>query len=434
MQKTLFILILFFGVALAATNQTLEQVLKRLPQSLEWQVIDQTFLVAQHNFESSLAAAGLRLVVGADVSNNTNTGTGVNNATYKVNATASLPLLPWASQFDDIRKAERTFARAKLDVRDSRNTLFIGVNTQYFNLRVAALDLELASNTLILRENQLKTALTQRSNNQITLEQFATSQQNLESAKISANQAENTLELNQQTLANTLDQIELSLAISSPPTPAALLPLENLLKTALIDRTDTQKAIYALRDAEDNLTIAQRDRWLPASSINLGVSDSGANLNTSLNLQTGSLSIGGSYQPPTTPSTGTTISISASISLPVIAPTGDARITSAQTALNSAKQNLERSKKSAELDVRQKYSETQNAIRRIELSKKALENAKNAFSTTQTRVNAGSQTKNDLETSRLAMQQAERDLENTIVTAYVAWLRLENSLGKGLTK
>ncbi len=434
MQKPLFILILFFGTVLAATNQTLEQVLKRLPQSLEWQVIDQTFLVAQHNFESSLAAAGLRLTVGADVSNNTNTGTGVNNATYKVNATASLPLLPWASQFDDIRKAERAFARAKLDLRDSRNTLFISVNTQYFNLRIAALDLELASNTLILRENQLKTALTQRSNNQITLEQFATSQQNLESAKINANQAENTLELNQQTLANTLDQIELSLAISSPPLPTTLLPLENLLKTALIDRTDTQKAIYALRDAEDNLTIAQRDRWLPASSINLGVSDSGASLNTSLNLQTGSLSIGGSYQPPTTPSTGTTISISASISLPVIAPTGDARITSAQTALNSAKQNLERSKKSAELDVRQKYSETQNATRRIELSKKAFDNAKNAFSTTQTRVNAGSQTKNDLETSRLAMQQAERDLENTIVTAYTAWLRLENSLGKGLTK
>ena len=434
MQKTPIILVLFFGTVLAATNQTLEQVLKRLPQSLEWQVIDQTFLVAQHNFESSLAAAGLRLVVGADVSNNTNTGTGVNNATYKVNATASLPLLPWASQFDDIRKAERTFARAKLDLRDSRNTLFISVNTQYFNLRVAALDLELAANTVILRESQLKTALTQRSNNQITVEQFATSQQNLESAKINANQAENTLELNQQTLASTLDQIELSLAVSSPPTPAALLPLENLLKTALIERTDTQKAIYALRDAEDNLTIAQRDRWLPASSINLGVSDSGASLNTSLNLQTGSLSVGGSYQPPTTASTGTTISISASISLPVIAPTGDARITSAQTALNSAKQNLERSKKNAELDVRQKYSETQNATRRIELSKKALENAKNAFTTTQTRVNAGSQTKNDLETSRLAMQQAERDLENTIVTAYTTWLRLENSLGKGLTK
>ncbi len=434
MRKTPIILVLFFGTVLAATNQTLEQVLKRLPQSLEWQVIDQTFLVAQHNFESSLAAAGLRLTVGADVSNNTNTGTGVNNATYKVNATASLPLLPWASQFDDIRKAERTFIRAKLDLRDSRNTLFISTNTQYFNLRIAALDLELAGNTLILRENQLKTALTQRNNNQITPEQFATSQQNLESAKINANQAENTLELNQQTLASTLDQIELSLAISSPPTPAALLPLENLLKTALIERSDTQKAILSLRDAEDNLTIAQRDRWLPASSINLGVSDSGASLNTSLNLQTGSLSVGGSYQPPTTASTGTTISLSASISLPVVSPTGDTRITSAQTALNSAKQNLERSKKSAELDIRQKYSETQNATRRIELSKKALENAKNAFTTTQTRVNAGSQTKNDLETSRLAMQQAERDLENTIVTAYTTWLRLENSLGKGLTK
>ena len=137
MQKPLFILILFFGVALAATNQTLEQVIKRLPQSLEWQVLDQTFLVAQNNFETSLAAAGLRLTVGADASNNTNTSTGVNNTSYKVNATASLPVLPWASQFDDIRKAERTFERAKLDLRDSRNTLFVSLNTQYFHLRLA---------------------------------------------------------------------------------------------------------------------------------------------------------------------------------------------------------------------------------------------------------------------------------------------------------
>ena len=434
MRKTPIILILFFGTVLAASNQTLEQVIRRLPQSLEWQIIDQTFLAAQNNFESSLAAAGLRLTVGADVSNNTNTVTGVNNSSYKVNATASLPVLPWASQFDDIRKAERTFERAKLDWRDSRNTLFITTNTQYFSLHLAALDLELAKNTLGLRENQFKIALTQRSNNQITLEQLASTTQNLETAKVTLTQAENTLELNQQTLANTLDQIELSLAVSSPPLPATLLPLENLIKTALAERTDIQKALYALRDAEDNLIIAQRDRWLPTSSINLGVSDSGASLNTSLNLQSGSLSVGGSYQPPTTTSTGTTISISASISLPVVAPTSDARITSAQTAVSSAKQNLERSKKNAELDLRQKYGDTQNAIRRIDLSKKALENAKNALSTTQSRLNAGSLTKNDLENSRLAVQQAERDLENTIITAHTTWLRLENAVGKGLTK
>jgi outer membrane protein len=435
MRKTPIILVLFFGTVLAATNQTLEQVLKRLPQSLEWQIIDQTFLVAQNNFESSLAAAGLRLTVGGDVSNNTNTVTGTNNSSYKVNATASLPVLPWASQFDDIRKAERSFERAKLDLRDSRNTLFINTNTQYFNVRLAEMDLKLATQTLNLRENQFNTAQIQRSNNQITAEQLATSGQNLETAKINAAQAENTLEFNQLTLANTLDQTELTSASSNPPVSTALLPLETLIKTALLERSDTKKAILTLRDAEDNLSIAQRDRWLPASSINLGVSDSGASLNTSLNLQSGSLSVGGSYQPPSgTPSSGTTISISASISLPVIAPTSDARITSAQTAINNAKQSLERSKKSAELDIRQKYSDTQNAIRRIDLSKKSLENAKNAFNTTQSRLNAGSLTKNDLENSRLAVQQAERDLENTMITAYTTWLRLENALGKGMTK
>jgi outer membrane protein len=434
MQKPLFLLVFLFGTALAANSQSFEQVIAQLPKSLEWQIIDQTFQAAQNTFDSTLAAAGLRLSIGADASNTTNTSTGANNSTYKINASASLPVLPWASQFDDIRKAERTLARAKLDKRDSRNTLLINTNTQYLAVRIAELDLELAKNTLTLRENQFRIAQAQRTNNQITTEQLASTQQNLETAKVNATQAENTLELNQISLANTLGQTELTTTSSVAPTPNSPTPLESLLTTALQTRTDTQKAQFAIQDAEDNLVIAQRDRWLPATSINLGVSDSGASLNTSLNLQNGSFSVSGTYQPPSTPSTSTTISLSASISLPIIAPSNDARISSAQTALTSAKQNFERSKKTAELDIRQKYGETQNAIRRIDLNQRALENSKNAFNTTQTRYNAGSLTKTDLENSKLAVQQAERDLENTISTAYTSWLRLENALGKGLTK
>ncbi len=435
MRKTPFILLFFFGLALAASSQSLEQVLLRLPQSLEWQALDLSFLTASRNFESVQAAAGLRVNVGADLNNTTQTTTGVNTTSYKVNASASLPVLPWASQFDDLRKAERTFERAKLDLRDSRNTLVVNTSTQYFNLRIAQLDLELANSTVALRQNQLKTALVQRSNNQITPDQLATSQQNLETAKINVLQAESSLELAQLTLANTLGQTELTIASSAAPVPTLSTTLEAVLKLAFEQRSDILKSFYTVRDAEDNLLIAQRDRWLPTTTLSLGVSDSGASLTTGLNLQTGSLSLGGAYQPPasTTPS-GTTISLSASISIPVIAPSNDARISSSQTALNVAKQNLERSKKSADLDVRQKFLETQTALRRIDLSKKALENAKNSLSTTQIRVNAGSLTKTDLETSQLAVQQAERDLENTVLSAYLAWLRLENALGKGLVK
>ncbi len=435
MHKTLLILLFFFGAALAASSQSLEQVLARLPQSLEWQALDLNFQSAQRTLESVQAATGLRLSVGADLSNTTLTSTGANTTTYKASASASLPILPWASQFDDLRKAERTFERAKLDLRDSRNTLVVNTSTQYLNLRLAQLDLELANSTLVLRQNQLKIALAQRNNNQITLDQLATSQQNLETAKINALQAESSLELAQLTLSNTLGQTELTVASSAAPLPTLSTTLEANLKLALEQRTDILKAVYTLRDAEDNLAIAQRDRWLPTTTLNLGVADSGASLTTGLNLQTGSLSFGGAYQPPssTTP-TGTTISLSASISIPVLAPSNDARISSSQTALGIAKQNLERSKKSAELDVRQKYLETQTALRRIDLSKKALELAKNTLSTTQARFTAGSLTKTDLETSQLAVQQAERDLENTVLAAYLAWLRLENAVGKGLIK
>ncbi len=427
------VLLLFVSTALAAKPFTLPEVLKQLRNGLEWQSLDLGFQVAQRNYESTQAAAGIRVNVGADASNNTNVATGANNFSIKITGTASLPVLPWASQFDDIRRAERTFDRAKLDLRDSRNTLIVNTSNQYYSLRIAELDLEIAKNTLLLRDNQLKIAQIQRSNNQITAEQLSSSQQNLETAKNTAEQANASLELAQLTIANTLgttDTISPTSPTSAPTLP--LEPVEALIKKSFDTRADVLKAILSLRDAEDAVVIAQRNRALPNSSVTLGISDSGANLSTGLNLQTGSLSVSGSYQPPsgTSSSSGTTISLSASISVPLIAPSSDAQVASAQTALEIAKQNLERSKKTAELDIRQKYIDTQNAIRRIPLSQKALENAKNNLTTTQTRFTAGSITKTDLETSKLAVQQAERDLENTIMAAISAALKLEIALGK----
>jgi outer membrane protein len=420
---------------LAAPNFTLETILAALPKSLEWQTIDLQFQSAQRTYEAAQAAAGVRLNVGGDSSANFNTTAGTSSITYKLNASLSLPVLPWASQFDDLRKAERSFARAVLDRRDSRNTLLLNTTSQYQSLRLAQLDLALTQKTASLRDSQAKIAQNQRNNNQITADQLAASLQNLETAKFNLLQAESTLELAQLTLSNTLDMpdvpsVSTALPVLNLPSPA----FEVLLKTALLERTDMQKAIYAVRDAEDNLAIAQRDRWLPNASLSVGVSDSGVNLNSSLNLQTGQLSVGASYQPPTGNATGTVISLGASISLPILAPTNDSRIASTETALKTAKQTLERTQKSAELDLRSKYLDAQSAWRRIALAQKSLENAKNTLATTQARVGAGAQTKTDLETSQVAVQQAERDVENIVGTAYLAILRLETALGKGLVK
>jgi outer membrane protein len=435
LAKQCGVVVALCGLALAASSLTLETTLAALPKSPEWQAAELQFQSAQRSYESAQAAAGVRLNVGGDSSASFNTTAGTSSITYKLNASLSVPVLPWASQFDDLRKAERSFARAVLDRRDSRNTLVVNVTNQYQSLRLAQLDLALAQKTAALREAQAKIAQSQRSNNQITADQLASSLQTLETAKQNLLQAESALELAQLTLSNTLDSPEAPSA--SLGLPSANLPvqsLEVLLKSAQTDRSDVQKAIYAVRDAEDNLAIAQRDRWLPSASLSLGVSDSGANLNSSLNLQSGQLSVGASYQPPTGTSSGTVISLGASISLPILAPSNDSRIASNETALKTAKQTLERSRKSAELDVRSKYLDAQTAWRRVALSQKALENTQNVLATTQARVNAGAQTKTDLESSQLNVLQAERDLENVVGSAYVALLRLEAALGKGLVK
>ncbi len=428
------------GIAQSNLELTLEQALKALPNSLDWQQADLTYVTAQKSLDSARAAAGLRVNAGADTSLGF-PSSGNSSQTLSVSATASLTVLPWSSTFDAVRSAERALARAELDRNDSRSTLALNLFNQYFTARLSNTDVELGKINLSLSEAQLKVATAQQKNGQISKDTLLNAQKSLETANLNVLQATSTLEVNRLTLWNSLN-LEISDAVfSSIPSERALstASLDELTAKALTKRSDVQKALSRIVDAQDALSSAQRDRLLPNASVNVGVTNSSVgSLSSGLNLQTGALSVTGTVplvanNTTTTTganTTGSNLTISASVSFPIIAPSGDTKISSAEVSLQSAKKSLEQTKLSAKLDVRQKYNNAKLAVAKLNLAKTTLSTSQKSFETAKARFDAGLSTSNDLEQSRINVLQANRDLEQATLNQVLAAYQLENAVGE----
>jgi outer membrane protein len=434
MKTTILIGLLCGSLALAQVqNFSLEDAYTALPNSLEWQNAELTWQSAEQNLLSARASAGLSSSVGAD-GNLTQplSGTGSSSTTVTIKANASLPVLPWAAQFDQVRSAERALARATLDRRDSRNTLDMNVTQQYFSARVAVLDFENNQFAANIAKQQLENAEKQLSNGQLSQDSLENTRRNYENSRISVLQAQQALEIARLQLWTSLSLTPSQATLNSIPEKRnSQNTLEQALSTFEL-RSDVQKAISRVQDAEDTLGIASRDRGIPSASVSAGVSQQGGgSLNSSLNIGSGLLSVSGSYPLLGGNNTNpTNLTVGISLSIPITAPSSDSKIDSAKKSLDSAKTNLETTKRNAKIDITQKYNDLQLQIRRTELSEKTLENAKNSLETAKQRFALGSLTALDLQNSQQTLRQANRDLENQFATQHISFMRLENAIGK----
>ncbi len=435
-----------------AQNLTLEAAQARLPQAPDWQSAELSYQTLQRQLESAQAAAGLRINLGGDYNNSQPVNDGSSSSpngqatvqesqSLKISGSASMTVLPWSANFESIRSAERALYRASLDRRDARNSLAINLSTQYFNLRQASQDLEIAQATLALREQQLRVTTAQNQNGQATGEQVLSSQQNLENARVNLSNTQGNLELSRLQLSNTLGA-EVGQASSAPSLgnlPAEAL--EQLTTQALTRRSDVLKAQSRLEDAQANLSAANLNRLVPDTSISFGWSErtgqsQGASAQASLNFKTGNAALNASSPAYTNPSTTGTytssLTLGLSVSLPILAPSSDSAISSAQTAVDSAKLGLDSARRAAALDVRQRYLEAQTARARVEVSKVGLANANQSLETAKAKLTAGTGTALDVENARVNQLQAMRDLEVAQTQALLALLRLQNALGVNL--
>ena len=436
-----------FGAATAQTapQLPLQPVLEFMPNTLDWRVADLNLDTAARQLEAARAAAGLNVAAGGryDYSNRNVGGVNTDGGNLIVSVNASLTVLPWGPAFDAVRTATRSFERALLDRIDARNLIFLNAITLYYSTRIAIEDLELARGSETLSATQLKNADAQLKNGVISRDAYLNIQRAFEVARVTTLTAKNALEITKIGFFNALNQpVRDDVVLVTAPAELALPQgsTEVLVQTALTRRSDVLKAKSRVNDAEDALANANRDRLLPASSVSVGLgqfagqTQTGASVNAGLNLQSGVVTSSASLPVvypalPPNAQIGTTFTLSAQLSLPLLAPSSDARIASASASLESAKAGLETVRRSADLDVRQRYSDAQSAAARLGVARIGAQNARAALETAQTRLAAGLNTATDVESAKLTQRQAERDFENAVALQVNAVYRLQNALG-----
>jgi outer membrane protein len=362
--------------------------------------------------------------------------TGSSSQSLSVAANASITVLPWASAFDGVRKAQRGLLRAQLERRDAQNSLLINLKSQYFAARLAVWDVALAQKSEKIASQQLQNAVTQKSNGQISQENLLVAERNAQNSKANRQQAEYTAALAQLTLSGSFNTTSASWTFDTPPIVLEIPPgsLALLAEKAFAQRSDIQKARFNLQDSEENLASSQRDRWLPNASIGTGYgSRDGLSLSAGLNLQSGALSLGASY-PLQSGSSGAatpaSFTLNASLSLPFLAPSSDGKINSAQLSLELAKIALENTKQNALIDIQGRLGSSNNSLARLSIARLLVASNRQTLNTSRARQTAGLATSLDVLQVELSLEQSQRELEATIVTEAAAVANLNHALGE----
>jgi len=426
------ILTVVLWLSSAASALTLEEVNGQLPRSPGGINAELTYQNSVAALQSARAAQGLTANVGADFSLNADFGS-QSNSSGTLSTLLSSNVLPWSPTAASVRSSERALQRAALDRQDSLNTALLGIYGQLSGLRNAELDLDYANAQQALSAAQLEAARSQREQSNLSSEGLQTRANALESAQNSVSSATSALNIARLSLSQSL-----GLAVSEPlnfqvPEISAPPALEAALKSAFERRSETLKAQNQLEVAQDAVKAAELNRWLPSASLSaqygqIGTTSSGSVLSSSLNLKSGAASFGASV-PLKSSSAPSSLSLGLSLGFNLLDPAADASLSSAQLGVSSAQFQLESAKRTVELDVRHKYADFDNAQNTVTLARATLQLNQTTLDSTQSREKAGLTTALDTSSAQLSVLSAQKALEASKSSLWIARLKLENALG-----
>ncbi|WP_019588084.1 TolC family protein [Deinococcus apachensis] len=422
------------------TPLTLAQTLARLRGSPGWLSADLQYRGAELALGSARARAGVNVTVGVDASAvKVPVSTGETTLGATVTAQVSVSVLPWSPTLEAVRGAERDLARAGSDRRAAQLSATVNAVQAYYAARNAAVNLALAGEQVALAERQLAVAQAQRTAGTLPPEGLLARQGALDDARAAQRQAQANVDLAARSLANLLGG-----AVTLPTDPAAFSPLpaapsdpgplDALVARALTGRPEVARAGNDLADARARVQAAQLDARLPDLTASAQYGElagaqgtAGRVVGASLNAKTGVLA--GQISVPLRDSgerpTGLALGLSGSF--PVVGGGKGTALASAEVGVQAATLALETARQSVDLEVRQRYADLQSARDSLSSAQSGLIRAQAALTTAQARLGAGLVTELDVQSAQLNVAQAQLALDNAVVNAYLASLRLSQS-------
>lgn len=444
---TSIVLVLVAGSpALAqAATLSLADALAALPNAPGWQRAELDYRSAEDALAAARAAAGLQVSAGGSYGrSDTLAGpTARGGPSASVSVSASVTVLPWAPSEAGIANAELALKVAVLNRDAARAAMVVTVEQQYFAARLAATAGDVARQGLDVAQARLAAAEAQHAQGQTNDDGLAQAKAAAANARAALAQVQATLELARLALFDTLGLPASDAALTTAPS-AGTAPagtVDQWLRTALPRRDDVRVAQIRVSQAEQALAASQAERWIPSASLSLGVAGSdgtgtpaGIGVNASLDVQKGVVSGSASYPlaPAPAGAVSTQLRIGASVSIPLDAPSSDASIASARTALQSAQAALSATERAAELDIRQRYAGWLGAQATITADRASAAAASQALVTARARLAAGLATKLDVGSAEVAQAQAQRTVESDQNALTVVLLQLRNALGESI--
>ena len=420
-----------------ASPLTLSGTLGALPASPGWRSAELRYRGAELALTAARVRAGLGVTVGADLSAvkvPIDSGETKLSATVTVQAAASV--LPWSPALEAVRSAERALTRAAADRRAAQASLAINAVQAYWNARNAQANLTLAEGQLALATRQRAVAQAQRTAGVLPAAGLLAREQALSDAGAGQRQARMNVDLAARQLVNLLGQ-----PVTLPAGPVAYGPLpteprdpgavDALVARALSARAEVTGAGNDLADAQAQLRAARLDAGLPDLNASVqygqlggGQTAAGWTVGGSLNAKTGVLAgqVSVPVRAPGEQPTGVALALSGSF--PLVGGGKRAAVSSAEVAVQGAGLALDTARQSVDLEVRQRHADLLAALDTLASRRGSLRQAAEAQTTARARLEAGLVTALDVEEADLALRQASLGVDQALIQAHLASLRL----------
>jgi outer membrane protein len=368
---------------------------------------NQQLIVSKGNTESSLGgyeSARSSLLPQVSLAGNAGEGgtdVAINNGTLSAGIQANLQIYDFGKTFSRIGSSERSWRASESDALSVRQNVLLSVCSAYYDCLAARAVKEVSLESLKLAE-------THRDQAKILLEagkgiQFnvVTAEVDVEKNRLAVVQAENSVQTNRLTLANTLGiPLADTLLFRDSLSEALDFPsLEDARKASIETRPEIKSARLRVEAAQKSVVAAQCGRY-PAITSSAGA---------------------GMQSPVRTIDWHENWNIGIGLSLPLYEGGAiSAAIRQARGGLISAQGNLALAEQLVSLDVEQQYLSVKQAFASIDVAKKSVEQSSNALTMAQERYKVGSG-------SPLEISNAELDYSNAKISLVQALTNLNNA-------